>query len=1394
MAPESQPAPADETLNVAASTLDFPVVGLGASAGGLEALQEFFSHIPSDCGMAYVVILHLSPSHESSVAEILQRVTAMPVVQVQGTERILENHVYIIPPNRDLAMDDGHLRLQPSQRATRGGAHVAIDLFFRTLADVHGSQGICVVLSGTGSDGAVGLRRVKEAGGITLAQDPRNATYDGMPRAAIATGMVDIVLPTDELAARLHTLCNNMRRIRVPADIAQQLGAEAEHGRSAAQRAETALADIMTLLRLQTRNDFKHYKRATVLRRIERRLQVNGLPDLASYRDYMRQNPGEAPLLLQDLLISVTNFFRDREAIQALELEVISGLFENHRHADDPVRVWVAGCATGEEAYSIAILLREQLDRMLGTQGTVADFQIFATDIDERAIGVARAGLYPGAIAADVSPERLAKFFVREGESYRVAKSLREKVLFAAHNVLRDPPFSRLDLVCCRNLLIYLERRAQSSILDMFRFALKPGGTLFLGVSESTDAASEGFTPIDKRHRIYRALAGSAAVRNLPNLVAPPPETRTGSSSVTALAVSERRPPSNAEIHRHSLEQLLPPSVLIDSQLNILHLSEGAGQYMAHGSGTPTHNLLSNVSPELRLELRTALYSATQSHQNVEVRNVRIERAGRARSVHISVRPFKSDGTELALIVFDESPAEPPAEDLAPLDAATRKLVAHLEQENRQLKQHLQETIERSDTSTEELKASNEELQAINEELRSATEELETSKEELQATNEELTTVNYELKMKVEETDRVNDDLQNFIASSDIATVFVDRELHIKRFTPRAAKLFNLIESDVGRPLLDITHKLDYATLGEDAHRAFIDLRVVERTVRASDGRHLLARFLPYRTNEDKIVGAVLTFIDVSALHEAEEIARISEERLRLAAEVTRDFAIITTDEAGIVTAWNAGAMRMFQWREDEIVGQPIELIFTEQDRASGVPQDEMARARASGRAEDERWHRRKDGSTFFCSGVMAPLGSEGDAGFYKIARDMTEHKQLATAKELLLSHEQSMRQQAQATVALKDEFLAVMSHELKHPLNLIHVNAQLLTRMPEARKIPAVVRAGEAIQRAASSQAKIIDDLLDLSRARTGKMALRVEDLVINESVAAIVRAAEADAKAKGIRLAFESTSKPVLVRCDIVRLQQIIWNLLSNAIKFTPRGGQVSVSLEIDPEAECCRLSVKDSGKGIDPQFLPHIFEMFSQAGGSHDAGERGLGIGLALVSELVEAHGGEVRASSDGLGHGASFVVQLPLLNLERERAAAAAAAGGSNGNILSGMRILLVDDSKETLMLFKDLLEMEDARVDVASSGAVALEKLGSSSKYDLLISDIGMPQMNGYQLIAKIRSLPGVGGIRALALTGYGRDVDGGRASTAGFDGHLPKPTSVEDLKNLLSSLQAGADS
>jgi len=535
--------------------LDFPVVGLGASAGGMEALQQFFDLMPATSGMAFAIVLHLSPHHESNAAAILQRHTDMPVVQVTAPVRIQADHVYVIPPSKDLVMDDGMLRLAEPARVR--GPLVAIDLFFRTLAQANEVRAVCAVLSGTGSDGALGLKRVKELGGFTVAQSPDDAAFGEMPRAAIATGMVDFVLPAAEIPQRLMELWRNARRISLPEskktldDSAPAVQAPAEN-----DFVERALHDIMALLGNRTGHDFRHYKRATVLRRIERRLQVCSMPDLPAYAAYLASHPDESAALLQDMLISVTNFFRDRDAFDALERDVIPSLFEN-AGKEDSVRAWVAGCATGEEAYSLSILLREACEKRIEPP-TV---QIFATDIDERALAVARAGAYPIGILADVSPARIAQFFHKEADELRVTKVLREPMLFAAHNVLRDPPFSRLDLICCRNLLIYVGREAQTSILEMFRFALRPGGYLFLGSSESAEVVSDLFTVVDKKNRIYRANPHSHPVRHMPLMPFTPAERITASSQAAAVA-RDRNRSGIAELHQRAIERNAPPSVL----------------------------------------------------------------------------------------------------------------------------------------------------------------------------------------------------------------------------------------------------------------------------------------------------------------------------------------------------------------------------------------------------------------------------------------------------------------------------------------------------------------------------------------------------------------------------------------------------------------------------------------------------------------------------------------------------------------------------------------------------------------------------------------------------------------------------------------------------------------
>ena len=1348
------------------STLNFPVVGIGASAGGLQALMHFFEQMPAANGMAFVVILHLSPDHESNVAEILQRVANMPVVQVNEPTAIEANHVYVIPPKHDLEMNDGHLQLSGHSRVR--GAHLAIDLFFRTLAQVHQERAIAVVMSGTGNDGAAGLARVKEEGGVTFVQQPEDAEYDGMPKAAIATGMVDFIVTAADMPQRLQELWANASRISLPKNDGSSLRVKVPDSDEAARLAEDALCDIMSALRIYSRNDFRQYKRATVLRRIERRLQVNGVPDLPAYRDFLRVHPEEVKLLLQDMLISVTNYFRDQAAFEALERDVLPVLLA-HRSPEEPVRVWVAGCATGEEAYSVAILLKEQM----ALHHCMSDLHIFATDIDERAVNFGRNGLYPASIATDVSPARLKKFFTQEKEQFRVVKQVREKVLFANHNVLRDPPFSRIDLICCRNLLIYLDKSGQASVLGTFRFALKPEGFLFLGSSESVEAAHKLFTVVDKKNRFFKANPNGSSIRHL-LLAKDPPSDRL----VFNQRGPDRRAPlpaSFAELHHKLIDQVVLPSVLIDGNHNILHLSENVGKFLLPGSGTPSVNLLDNMQSELRTELRTAVYQATHTGKPVKTHAIAVRRGDSKCLVEMTVRFFGEAGNEsaLALVMFEEVPEKLPGPVAESVDQAHQLLINQMEIEIRQLKEDLREIIEQTEISTEELKASNEEQQAVNEELRSATEELETSKEELQSINEELSTVNFELKVKVDETSMMNDDLQNLIASSDIATIFVDRSLYIKRFTPQATRIFNLIESDINRPLTDITHKLDYQSLAGDAAGMLKTLNPIERPVASSDGTHYLARLRPYRTTDDHIDGVVLTFVDVTELRKAEEKLRAGEERLRIAAETTKDYAILTVDEESIITSWNVGAQRIFGYAPQEIVGQPFFTIFTPEDSAAGAPEDELRGAREDGRSLDERWHLRKDGSTFFCSGVVTRL--EGKAGGYaKIARDMTESRSQQVSRDELLAMEKQANE-------LKDQFLAVMSHELKHPLNLIQVNTELLLSHPEVRALPEVARAGETIRSAVVSQTKIIDDLLDLSRARTGKLTLRLAPVDLAEMATSIAAAAREAASKKSLTLIYECSDKELVALCDRVRTEQVLWNLINNAIKFTPGEGTITVRLGRD--GTFATISVADTGQGIDPVFLPQIFGMFVQAPDQKVYNTNtGLGVGLTLVRDLTVAQGGRVLADSEGIGKGTCFTIWLPLAQTKVQD-----KKSGLPGGNLKGLRILAVDDMIDLLEPFSALLRLEGAAVDMATSGQQALEML-EKNNYDLLISDLGMPYMDGYELIRKIRKRPDWRNLKAIALSGYGRQVDTVRALQSGFNAHLSKPATVAHICQSIAQL------
>jgi two-component system CheB/CheR fusion protein len=1365
------------------SGLNFPVVGIGASAGGIPALQEFFASTPPSSGMAFVVVMHLSPKHHSSLDTVLQGSTKMPVMQVSKATHLEADHVYVIPPNKHLFLNDSYVGTADLER--QPGQHVAIDLFFRTLADVHSNRAFAIIFSGAGADGTTGLTRVKEQGGVTIVQKPEDAEYDSMPQAAIAAGSVDFILPASEIPQKLMELWRNAHAINLPTAADDEDTASPAPSVRTDDETETALQKIFAMLRAHTGHDFRYYKRGTVLRRIERRLQVRGVVDLPSYFAVLKDDAQESVSLLKDLLIGVTNFFRDPETFEAVDGIVLPEILKDKKSGEQ-VRVWSTACSTGEEAYSLAMLLRDRIDRI----PMPPQLQIFASDIDERAIGIARTGMYPASISVDVSPEHLRQYFAREDNRYCIRKTIRDNVLFAAHNLLRDPPFSRLDLISCRNFLIYLNREIQVHLLEMFHFSLNPGGFLFLGSSESADLASHLFTPVDKKSRIYRAKALSRSNRyalSSPRKVM----AATPSEPVMPHTPSQKRQFTFAEIHQRVLAQYAPPSVVVNREYDIVHMSDRAGKYLRHAGGEPSRNLISLVHPEIRLELRTALFQALQTAKSVDARSVKLGSDNRAHFVNMTVRPFHDADadTDLVLVLFDEVEQTMDSGPATSSEGRTDAVLTQLEDELQRTKEQLRETVEHAEVSMEELRASNEELQAVNEEMRSTTEELETSKEELQSVNEELVTVNHELKVKVEETGKANDDLNNLIASADIATIFVDRGMRIKRYTPRASNIFNLISTDIGRSLLDITHRLDYPELANDAGATFETLRPAEREVRSNDGRCYIVRLLPYRTTEERIDGAVMTFFDITSRREAEERLRAGEERLRLAAESMKDYAIMTLDANGCIETWSKGAELMFGYKESEVLGQLGKLIFLEADRERGLFEEEMRRARDEGRVDDNRWHLRKDGTRIYCNGVMTPLhnGSGNVQGYAKIARDETRFLQRDNRRDAALAHEQTERIQAERANATKDEFLASMSHELRNPLNLMYMNAEVLSRLPETRSTPSGARAVETIRSAAMAQAKIIDDLLDLSRLKMGKLALSCARVNLCVLVKSVVEATQSDPAIKDRTIDVESSDEPLVAEVDQGRIEQVLFNLLGNAVKFTAPDGKIAIRVS-QKKAEII-VEMSDDGKGLSEDALPHVFDMPGERN-AHAMARRGggLGISLALVKKIVELHGGRIEATSNGAGHGARFAFWLPV---EQSEAAAPPAEPPQAQDPIAGMRILLVDDSHEAATSLQHLLELEGATVQVATSAADAMNQ-AAETDVDLLIAEVALPDMDGYAMMRQIRRQSTYSSLISIAVnaSGGGKEVE--HAHQSGFSACIEKPLLLEKLLKTISDLRTSA--
>ena len=883
------------------SAVDFPIIGVGASAGGLEAFEKFFHEVPRDCNAAFVLVQHLDPDHHSLLTDILQRSTTLPVVEVQDQMTVAPNHIYVIPPNRDLAIFHGVLQLSMPEAAH--GHRLPIDAFLRSLAEDRGEEAIGVILSGTGTDGTLGLRAIVGAGGVSFVQEPSSAKFDGMPSSAIRAGFATHVLPVEELPkailAGAHALV-----VR-----------EATHPET-----EAGFRRILMLLRSTTGHDFSLYKTSTIGRRIERRMLQQGIADMELYARYLHEHRAEVQALFTDLLVRVTSFFRDPEAYATLKQEVLPELFAG-KPAGYVFRVWVAGCATGEEAYSLAILLREFLEE----SEQDCKVQLYGTDIDEGAITLARAGRYSLNIVQDVEPGRLHRFFVKDEAGYQVQKTIRETVVFAAQDVLKDPPFSYLDLLSCRNVMIYVKPEQQDRLLATFHFALKPGGVLFLSTAESIGNHAERFAPLNRKWKLYRAIRTGAAARRVTAEVVPP--AVPGDEPLADLPVTKAQEPSLAELTDRLLLQFYAPAALLtDLSGNILHVHGETGTYLRPAPGKPTLNVVDMAHEELQLELRAAIHAASLGTPTLG-REVPVRTDGEPQTVSFSMRPLPHPDTAEGLLLLSfqavagAAPARPAGKRAA--GSADAQRIEALERDLGYARETLRASMEELQASNEELKSTNEELQSTNEELQSTNEELETSKEELQSINEELVTVNSELQTKIEQLSGMKNDMKNLFDNVSIGIMFLDDSLVIRHFARDTLRIYHLVASDVGRPLSDIKSHLEGDDLLPAAQTVLETLVPYEREVRTSGGVWYMARIQPYRTVDNVIDGVVLTFVDITETKRVREELQAARELAEGIVDTVREPLIVLDGALQVVSASRSFYQR-FDVAPGEIVGRRI--------------------------------------------------------------------------------------------------------------------------------------------------------------------------------------------------------------------------------------------------------------------------------------------------------------------------------------------------------------------------------------------------------------------------------------------------------------------------------------
>jgi two-component system CheB/CheR fusion protein len=1183
-------------------TTPLRVVAIGASAGGLDALRRLLASLPVDTGLGIVVLQHHSPAHAGTLRPALTTATTLPITDVTERTIVLPDHIYLVPPNVGVTVTDDSIAVTPLESTAR--VAMPIDNLFSALAASLGTRAIGVVLSGTANDGSIGLRALRAIGSVTFAQEPATAQFDEMPRSAIAAGAVGVVLPPEDIGVELGRL--RPSSTSPPVD-------------------RTALEQVMEHLRDATGVDFASYKCATIERRIARRLDELGLA-LDRYPQYLTTHPLEAGILYEDLLIHVTEFFRDADTLDELVTRVFPALVERTPPAE-AIRIWVPGCSTGQEAYSLAMLLSEFLDGAAHRP----KIQIFGTDLSELAIETARIGKYSGSITNEVSTPRLERFFTQTETGWRINKALRECCIFVRHDLTVDPPFSKLDLISCRNVLIYLGPSLQQGVIPMFHYALAPTGYLLLGPAEGISGFESLFSPLAQGLQIFTR-------RNAPVRTAFGPGISRGRMSFRDRLPTERRR-TLVEV-QHSVDHLLlaryaPACVVIDNDAEIVQFRGRTGAFLEPPHGEPHYNLMRMLREGLNSEVRSALQQAQRTELAVRREDIVLHDEDRTRRVAIEVVPLSrpSPETRHFVVVFEEltdGPRRVKHIKRSPSNGERSDLIA-LREELAATKEYLHTALVDNTSTIEEIGAANEELHSMNEELLSTNEELQTTKEELQASNEELETLNEQLRRGHDELKVLNDDLVNVLASVDIAIVIIDRDRVVRRFTPRARALLNLRPSDIGREITELRPNVGIVELGATIDRVIETLATTETEVADTHGHTYRMQIRPYRSLDDKIDGAVISFVEITALRQSLDAAKRARDQAAAIVDTVPSPLVVLDHELGVRSANRAFGHAFGPWRAGESLfgigsGRWNEAgIRTATERlVSGIAFDDLQLDYVT-----DAGHRR-----VFVMGGRALEEAHVLVGFL----DITERVELEATRSKLAKIESDTLIDAARE---KDAFLDAVSHELRTPLNAILLWTELLrtSNLDPAR----YRRAVDTIELSARAQVQLVDDLLDLSLSRDpDQLALHVERLDPVPIVEAALDTVRAAAAAKKIAVETELDGE-LHIRADPRRLQQIVWHIAANAIKFTPEGGALSVSLaRVDGHVQ---ISLADSGKGISGEDLPFVFQPFRRDRSSTRE-EQGLGIGLALVRHLVERQGGTITAQSDGEGNGSTFTVQLPL----------------------------------------------------------------------------------------------------------------------------------------------------